>query len=52
MSKAARIELYKKIEAHRKRPLLVYVTSKREGASAFMAHETLQRASCMAGLGA
>lgn len=34
MSRATRIDLYKKIEEHRKRPLLVYVTSKREGVSA------------------
>lgn len=41
MSRASRIELYKKIEAHRKRPLIVYVTSKREGAAGLMSTDAL-----------
>lgn len=36
-----RIELYKKIESHRKRPLIVYVTSKREGVYALMSTDAL-----------
>lgn len=34
-----RIECYKKIEGHRKRPLIVYVTSKRDGVDAAMASD-------------
>jgi ATP-dependent protease ClpP protease subunit len=41
MSWDERIELYKKIEAHRKRPLIVYVTSKRNGAGAYMSTDAL-----------
>src|SRR6267154_3446235 len=41
MSWNQRTELYKQIEAHRKRPLIVYVTSKREGASGHMATDAL-----------
>jgi hypothetical protein len=37
----SRIDLCRAIEAHRKRPLIVYVTSKREGAVALMSTETL-----------
>lgn len=37
----SRIELYKAIEEHRKRPLIVYVTSKREGAAAQMSTDAL-----------
>jgi hypothetical protein len=36
-----RIKLYEKIEAHRKRPLIVYVTSKRVGAWANMSTDAL-----------
>src|SRR5439155_22616129 len=36
-----RLEIQKKIEAHRKRPLIVYVTSKRDGIDAFMATDAL-----------
>lgn len=36
-----RIEICKKIESHRNRPLLVYVTSKREGAAGAMATDAL-----------
>jgi hypothetical protein len=36
-----RLEFYGKIETHRKRPLLVYVTSKREGVNASMATDAL-----------
>jgi hypothetical protein len=36
-----RIALYTKIEEHRKRPLIVYVTSKREGVYATMATDAL-----------
>lgn len=36
-----RLSLYGKIEGHRKRPLLVYVTSKREGVDAAMATDVL-----------
>jgi hypothetical protein len=41
MSWIDRIPIYKQIEAHRKRPLLVYVTSKREGSSSSMATDAL-----------
>jgi|SRR6267154_1554187 len=41
MSWEKRIALYKKIENHRKRPLIVFVTSKREGAWAMMATDAL-----------
>jgi hypothetical protein len=41
MSWTDRIELYKQIEEHRKCPLLVYVTSKREGAATPMATDAL-----------
>lgn len=41
MSWSDRLELYDKIEAHRGRPLIVYVTSKRHGASASMASDAL-----------
>jgi hypothetical protein len=41
MSWAERKELYGKIEAHRKRPLIVYVTSKREGVYATMSTDAL-----------
>jgi hypothetical protein len=41
MSYETRIEYYKKIEEHRKRPLIVYVTSKREGIDASMANDAL-----------
>jgi hypothetical protein len=41
MSWEHRIDLYKKIESHRKRPLIVYVTSKREGVYATMATDAL-----------
>src|SRR5450432_3609619 len=41
MSWDERVELYQKIEAHRKRPLIVYVTSKRLGASAMMSSDAL-----------
>jgi hypothetical protein len=43
MSWTDRIELYKQIEAHRKRPLIVYVTSKREGVYAVMSTDALPR---------
>ena len=36
-----RLAIYEKIETHRKRPLLVYVTSKREGINASMATDAL-----------
>src|SRR5947209_8738431 len=36
-----RLTLYQKIEGHRKRPMLVYVTSKREGINASMASNAL-----------
>lgn len=36
-----RVSLSKKIEGHRKRPLLVYVTSKRQGVDALMATDAL-----------
>jgi hypothetical protein len=38
-----RIKLYKRIEAHRKRPVIVYVTSKREGVYATMSTDALPR---------
>jgi hypothetical protein len=38
-----RIKLYEQIEAHRKRPLIVYVTSKREGVYALMSTDALPR---------
>jgi Serine dehydrogenase proteinase len=41
MSWAERVELYKKIENHRKRPLIVYVTSKRRGGEALMAPDAI-----------
>ena len=41
MSWDERIELYQKIEAHRKRPLIVYVTSKRLGAAASISSDAL-----------
>jgi hypothetical protein len=41
MSWNDRVELYDKIEHHRKRPLVVYVTSKRLGASAYMSSDAL-----------
>jgi len=41
MAWAERIELYKKIEKHRGRPLIAYVTSKREGVYAFMSTDAL-----------
>jgi len=41
MSRSNRIAIYKKIESHRKSPLIVYVTSKREGAAATMATDVL-----------
>jgi len=41
MGRIERVELYKKIEAHRKRPLIVYVTSKRAGIAAYMATDAL-----------
>ena len=36
-----RVDLYQQIEEYRKRPLVVYVTSKREGAAASMANDAL-----------
>jgi Serine dehydrogenase proteinase len=41
MGLAERVELYKQIEAKRKRPLIVYVTSKRDGVNAFMSTDAL-----------
>lgn len=41
MSWTERIELYGRIEAHRQRPLIVYVTSKREGVHALMSTDAL-----------
>jgi hypothetical protein len=41
MGLTERDELCRKIECHRKRPLIVYVTSKRDGASATMASDAL-----------
>jgi len=43
MSWSERIELYEKIEDHRKRPLIAYVTSKRLGFPHFMATDALPR---------
>lgn len=36
-----RTELYQKIEGHRKRPLITYITSKRDGVAAAMASDAL-----------
>jgi len=41
MGRAERVELYGRIEEHRKRPLLVYVTSKRAGIFAHMATDAV-----------
>ena len=41
MSLKERLAIYDKIEAHRKHPLLVYVTSKRDGVNAEMATDAL-----------
>src|SRR5262245_42291603 len=41
MSWTNRVALYKRIEEHRKRPLIVYVTSKRPGIVAMMATDAL-----------
>jgi hypothetical protein len=41
MSWEERAELYKKIESHRKHPLIVYVTNKRRGAEAQMSTDSL-----------
>jgi hypothetical protein len=41
MSWTDRIQLYEQIEAHRKRPLIVYVTSKRVGIQATMSSDAL-----------
>jgi hypothetical protein len=41
MSGENRVELYNAIEAHRKRPLIVYVTSKRAGLNAAMSTDAL-----------
>ncbi len=41
MSWNERVALYKRIEAHRKRPLIVYVTSKRLGAAAQMSTDAI-----------
>jgi len=41
MSWSDRIRLYEKIEEHRKRPLIAYVTSKRAGIAAYMATDAL-----------
>jgi hypothetical protein len=43
MSWNERIALYEKIEAHRKRPLIVYVTSKREGVYSIMSTDALPK---------
>jgi hypothetical protein len=43
MSWAERIDLYKQIETHRKRPLIVYVTGKRAGAVAQMSSDALPK---------
>ena len=37
MALQERLALFKKIEEHRKRPLIIYVTSKRDGLEAEMA---------------
>jgi hypothetical protein len=41
MSWSNRIDLYKNLEEHRKRPLIVYVTSKRRGVNATMSSDAL-----------
>ncbi|HEV7674235.1 MAG TPA: hypothetical protein VGQ12_06875 [Candidatus Angelobacter sp.] len=41
MSWKERVELYKQIETHRGRPLIVYVTSKRDGVNALMSTDSL-----------
>ncbi len=41
MGLVERTRLYEKIEAHRERPLIVYVTSKREGAASHMSTDAL-----------
>jgi hypothetical protein len=41
MSWDDRIDLYERIEAHRKRPLIAYVTSKRDGCDASMSSDAL-----------
>src|SRR5258707_1577896 len=41
MGRSERTALYDKIEAHRKRPLIVYVTSKRLGVQALMSSDAL-----------
>lgn len=41
MALQERLAIYNKIETHRKRPLLVYVTSKRDGVNASMATDAL-----------
>lgn len=41
MSLAKRVALYEKIESHRKRPLIVYVTSKRSGVASMMSSDAL-----------
>jgi hypothetical protein len=41
MGWAQRVALYKKLEVHRKRPLVVYVTSKRKGVDASMSSDAL-----------
>jgi|SRR5580692_8902781 hypothetical protein len=43
MSWNERIALYEKIEAHRERPLIVYVTSKREGVYSMMSTDALPK---------
>jgi len=43
MSWSERVELYEKIEKHRQRPLIAYVTSKRLGFPHFMATDALPR---------
>jgi len=43
MGQRARKALYKKIEAYRKRPLIVYVTSGRQGAQGNIASDALRR---------
>src|SRR5258708_196997 len=41
MALADRLALYQQIEEHRKRPLIAYVTSKRDGVNASMATDVL-----------
>jgi hypothetical protein len=41
MTLKTRLPLYQKIEGHRKRPLIAYVTSKRQGVEASMATDAL-----------